>query len=73
MSLHMEDEEIICDCGNEPSGAGFDTCDRQGRDQEPLVYQEPTWEFTYRCNGCGLIVEVNDDYTEVKAIGKVEA
>ena len=71
MSLHMKDEEIICDCGNEPSAAGFDTCDRQGRDQEPLA--DSDWHFTYRCNDCGLIVETSEDYTSVKAIGKVEA
>ena len=59
MSIIIEDEEIICDCGNSPSGSGWNTCDKEGYDQEPSI--NSNWNMTYRCNDCGIVYDQNND------------
>lgn len=50
-----EDDEIICECGNEPSSQGFYTCDESGNEVEPI---EGIWNGLYKCDNCNLIHHV---------------
>ena len=51
----------ICLCGNTPSGDGFDPCDEEGNDAEPVE----GWVGLYRCGNCGAII----DYDSLSIIG----
>ena len=45
----------VCHCGNTPCGDGFYSCDRNGREVEPV---EGQWDgCRYVCNGCGVIID----------------
>ena len=66
-ALHLDGDQIICECGNTPNGAGWETCDTHGNAQEPLA--ESDWNLTYCCNDCGLIAQASEDWTTITKIG----
>lgn len=48
-----------CICGNTPDSGGFDPCDAQGNEMEPVE----GWDGLYVCDDCGRII--NQDTLEV--------
>jgi len=50
-----DQDEWVCLCGNTACQSGFATCDRQGREMEPLIGS--AWEDLYICLNCGRIIE----------------
>ena len=51
------DEAWICICGNRPDSDGFQTCDDQGNEMEPLIGSR--WNGLYVCGDCGRIIHQN--------------
>jgi hypothetical protein len=46
------DEAWICVCGNRPDSNGFQPCDEEGNEVEPVS----GWKNLYVCERCGRIV-----------------
>ena len=65
--IRVDGGELICDCGNEPCESGWEFCNPEGFAQEPLA--DSDWDNTYRCNDCGNIALVADDWESATSLG----
>lgn len=49
------DDAWICICGNRPDSDGFQPCDTNGNEMEPLMGSD--WDGLYVCGRCGRIIQ----------------
>ncbi len=49
------DESWICICGNRPDSDGFQPCNANGNEIEPLAGSD--WDNLYVCCRCGRIIQ----------------
>lgn len=55
-----------CQCGNVPWNAGFDSCQADGTECEPLA--DGSWDGHWVCLGCGIIFHEDEvEQTDVES------
>jgi len=64
----LDGSDLLCECGNEPGLAGFDTCNSDGHYQEPI----DGWEGHYNCCDCGRIFQPTEEQSEQSHVFPVE-
>lgn len=50
--FRLINDDIVCDCGNDPTWQGFDMSDAEGN---RVADDDPNWLFHYVCNKCGAV------------------